>query len=231
MGICAVWGSPQSGKTTLSVNLAYAISRGDKTVCLISPVEYSELSAYLGMNIPKEQSLNAALHGSAGIRQTVFKVDELFFVLAASVTADVFDDNYSSDQVKALLELAGITFDYVIVDCPSHANNLFAAWSLNKAEHVALCLGGHVTDIMWHTANKRAIQPISPKAIRICSENVSAFDYTAMQQHLKLKPTVVFPYVSEATLLQNEQEFIYGQKGKKATAYSKAINKVYEVIS
>ena len=63
MGIYAIWGAPQSGKTTLAVNLAYAISKGDKTVCLISPESYSELSAILGIKIPEEHSLRAALRG------------------------------------------------------------------------------------------------------------------------------------------------------------------------
>ena len=226
MGITSIWGPPQSGKTTLSVNLAYAISRGSETVCLISPVTYSELTAYLGMNIPERKSLNAALRGTAGIKQTVFKVDELFFVLAAPVTADAFDDNYSGEQVKALLELVNVTFDNVIVDCPSNTNNLFAAWSLNRADKVVTSLGGHVTDIMWYTANKRALKAVAKKTIQISNENVSAFDYSAMHKHLKYKPTVLLPYVSEATLLQNEQKYIYG----KAKSYSRAINRLYEVI-
>jgi MinD-like ATPase involved in chromosome partitioning or flagellar assembly len=53
MGICAIWGAPRSGKTTLSVNLAYAVSRGEQSVCLISPASYSELSALLCVTIPK----------------------------------------------------------------------------------------------------------------------------------------------------------------------------------
>lgn len=66
MSICAIWGAPQSGKTTLALNLAYGISRGDKTVCLISPVEYSELSALLGVKIPVEQSLRCSAKGPHG---------------------------------------------------------------------------------------------------------------------------------------------------------------------
>ncbi len=226
MGICAIWGSPQSCKTTLAVNLAYAVSRGEETVCLISPAAYSELSAYLGVNIPEKQSLNAALKGSVGIKRTVYKVDDLFFILAAPVTADAFDDNYSGEQVKALLELVSNTFDYVIIDCPSNTNNLFAAWSLSRADNVAVCLGGHVTDIMWHTANKRALQAINHKAVKISMNNIQNFDYAAMYKHLKYNPDIVFPYVPEATLLQNEQKYIYG----KSKPYSRSINKLYEVI-
>lgn len=133
MGICAIWGAPQSGKTTLAVNLAYAISRGDKSVCLISPKTFSELSVLLSVKITEEHSLRTALQGRESIKQIAFRVDDLFFVLTAPVTGDLLDDNYTSEQAKSLLEQARITYDIVIVDCPSEPNNLLAAWALNKA--------------------------------------------------------------------------------------------------
>ncbi|MEM5768809.1 MAG: AAA family ATPase, partial [Bacillota bacterium] len=215
MGIYAIWGPPQSGKTTLAVNLAYAVSRGDKSVCLISPETFSELSAFLGVKIPKEESLYAALRGSAGIRQTVFKADELLFLLAAPVTAEAFDDDYSDQQVKSLLELARITFDTVIVDCPSEPNNLFAAWSLNRSEKVLLTLGGHPSSVLWHGANQKALHAISEKTVYIGSEVVSDFDYGAMYELLSSSPGVRFPYVREAPLLQNAGRLLLGLSGKK----------------
>lgn len=230
MGICAIWGPPNAGKTTLAVNLAYAISRGGKTVCLISPAPYSELSAFLGIKITEKQSLQEALRGSAGIKQTVFKVDELFFVLAAPVTADAFDDNYSSEQVKSLLELARITFDVVVVDCPSDTNNLIAAWSLNRADTVALSLGGHISCVMWYAANKKALQALQNKMVNVSSQLTSDFDYEAMYKLLKCKPDVIIPYISEAPFLQNEIIHMYQMPGKKGKAYTKAIKELYEVI-
>ncbi|MDD3231069.1 MAG: AAA family ATPase [Oscillospiraceae bacterium] len=230
MRICAIWGAPQSGKTTLAVNLAHAISRGDKTVCLISPATYSELSAILGVEITEEQSLQAALRGSVGIKQTVFKVDELFFALAAPVTADAFDDDYSSEQVKSLLELAQITFDIVIVDCPSETNNLFAAWSLNMADTVILSLSGYISCVLWYAANKRALQAVQKKTVYVSSEVTSDFDYDAMHRLLKCTPDIRIPYIREAPLLQNENRLLYQLSGKKGWTYAKAINQLYEVI-
>ena len=143
MSLCAIWGAPQTGKTTLAVNLTYAVSRGDQSVCLISPVAYSELSAFLGVKIPEENSLSAALRGSDPLRQTVFKVDELFYVLAAPSAASALDGDYSGEQIKTLLELARLTFDVVLVDCLSETNDLFSAWVMNRADKVILCVGGH----------------------------------------------------------------------------------------
>lgn len=230
MSICAIWGAPRAGKTTLAVNLAYAISRGNKTVCLISPVEYSELSAILGKKIPEEHSLRAALRGSAGIRQTVFKVDELLFVFAVPVTADAFDNDYSNEQAKSLLELARLTFDFVLVDCPSEPNNLFASWSLNKADKVLLCLGGNPSCVMWHKANKKALQAVRSKTVYINSEVMPDFDYSAMHELLACKPDIKIPYMRDAALLQSKGRFLFGQSGRKGRAYSSAINQLYEVM-
>jgi len=231
MSICAIWGAPQSGKTTLAVNLAYAVSRGDKTVCLISPAAYSEISAFLGVKIPEEHSLRAALRGGAGIRQTVFKIDELFYVLAAPSTADVFNSDYTGEQVKTLLELARLTFDVVIVDCPSETNNLIAAWSLNRADSVVLCLGGHISCVLWYMANARALQTVRNRASYVSSEVTSDFDYDAMHRLLNCTPDIRIPFIREAPLLQNEKRFLYQMPGKKGRAYSKAINELYGVIT
>lgn len=231
MGICALWGAPQSGKTTLAVNLAYGISRGDKSVCLISPKTYSELSALLGVKITEEHSLRTALQGYEGIKQTAFKVDDLFFVLTAPVTGEFLDDNYSSQQAKSLLEQARITYDMVIVDCPAEPNNLIAAWALNRSDTVALVLGGRLSCVMWHTANKRALTALRDKAICISSEVTSDFDYDGMFKHLKCQPEIRVPYIPEAQLLQNDKRLLIQLPGKKGRMYSKAIADLHEVIA
>lgn len=231
MGICAIWGAPQSGKTTLAVNLAYAASRGDKSVCLISPAAYSELSVFFGVKIPRELSLYKALQGGASIRQTVFKADELLFLLAAPITADAFDDDYSGEQVKSLLELARITFDLVIVDCPTEPDNLFAAWSLNRADRVLLTLGGHPSCVLWHGAYQKVLQAIAEKTVYVGSEVVSDFDYSAMYGLLKCTPEVNIPYIREAPLMQNDGRLLFGLPGRKGRVYRQSLNKLYEVMN
>lgn len=231
MSICAIWGAPQTGKTTLSVNFAHAVSRGDKSVCLISPVAYSELSAFLGVKIPEEQSLNAALRGGVTLRQTVFKADELLYVLAAPSTANAFDGDYSGEQVKTLLELARLTFDMVLVDCMSETNDLISAWTLNRADKILLCAGGHASGVLWHRANKKALQAVQDKTVYVGSEIISDLDYAAMYKLLKCAPDIKIPYIREAPLFQNERRFLFGLSGKKGRVYAGAIDKLYEAVN
>ena len=231
MSICAIWGAPQTGKTTLAVNLAYAVSRGDQSVCLISPVAYSELSAILGVKIPEETSLSAALRGGASLRQTVFRVDELLYVLTAPSAASALDGDYSGEQVKTLLELARMTFDLVLVDCLSETNDLFSAWALNRADKLLLCVGGHVSGVLWHRANKKALQAAQGKTLYVGSEIIPGLDYAAMYTLLKCAPEIKIPYIREAPLFQNERRLLFGFSGRKGRAYAKAINILYKAVS
>lgn len=231
MSIYAIWGAPQTGKTTLAVNLAYALSRGDQSVCLISPVPYSELSAFLGVKIPEENSLSTALRGGAPLRQTVLKADELFHLLAASSTASALDGDYSGEQVKTLLELARLTFDVVLVDCLSETNDLFSAWALNRSDDVFLCVGGHVSGVLWHMANKKALQTIRDKTLYVGSEVIPGIDYAAMYKLLNCTPEIKIPYIREAPLFQNERRFLFGLSGKKGWAYAGAIDRLYKAVN
>lgn len=231
MSICAIWGAPQTGKTTLAINLAYAVSRGDQSVCLISPIAYSEFSGILGVKIPEENSLYAALLGGALLRQTVFKVDELLYVLAAPSAASALDGDYSGEQIKTLLELARLTFDLVVVDCLSETNDLFSAWALNRADKVLMCVGGHVSGVLWHRANKKVLQAARDKTVYVGSEVIPGLDYAAMYKLLKCTPEIKIPYVREAPLFQNERRFLFGLSGKKGRAYAGAIEKLYEAVS
>ena len=185
----------------------------------------------LSVKITEEHSLRTALQGRESIRQTAFRVDDLFFVLTAPVTGDLLDDNYTSEQAKSLLEQARITYDIVIVDCPSGPNNLLAAWALNKADTVVLTYGGRLSCIMWHTANKRALQAIQRKIVNVSSEVTSDFDYEGMQKTLKCTPDVKIPYISESPLLFSENKLLVQLPGKKGRLYSKAINDLYGVIN
>lgn len=84
MGINAVWGPPQSGKTTMAIDLAFALSIGGQSVLLISPELYSELAARLNIRIEPEKSLVAAYKNKESLKQIVHTVDDLLYALAVA---------------------------------------------------------------------------------------------------------------------------------------------------
>lgn len=231
MSICAIWGTPQGGKTTLAINLAYAISRKGKSVCLISPQPYSELSAVLGVSIPESQSLQAALREVSVLQRRAHQVDELFYVLAAPIDTDFADNDCTDEQAKSLLEAAKASYDEVIVDCPSEPSSLLAAWALNKADTVLLCLGGCISGVLWYRAAKKALEALEKKTILVGSELVEDCNYIALYRSLGCLPKIRIPYIRESALLQNEGRYLYELPGKRGRAYAGAINQLYEVLA
>lgn len=226
MRLTAIWGPPGSGKTSLAIDLAFALSKSGNTVCLISPEPFSELSAILGIKITKQQSIDAAYHATANLKQTVCKVDGLLFVLAAPYYADAFEGDASLTDVKNLLEETRATFDCVIVDCPSHTNNTVAASAMNLADNVILLSGFRASAGVWNRAYIRAIKALEDKIIPVCLQGDSSFDYRGLNRLIEQEPSIWIPYFPEADTARRMKRTLYDYGGKIGKAYNAAIDEL-----
>lgn len=73
MSITSVWGPPQSGKTTLAIDLSHTFSQHGKSICLISPEPYSELTTRMSIRIPRAKSLAQAYQATGNLKQVVLE--------------------------------------------------------------------------------------------------------------------------------------------------------------
>ena len=226
MAIYAVWGPPQSGKTTVAIDLAFALSQSGQSVLIISPEPYSELSARLSVQIKKEQSLSALSGGIASLKKSVMQVDSLLYVLAVPYDYDVFDGDMSSAAAKDMLEQAAVMFDAVIVDCPSSACSVIAAWAINTADALLLLMGARSAAVLWNGSFRRAIDTAKGRTIHICNQTSKGFDYHALCSVLKLEPDIRLPYFPEADVTQESRRCLYGASGKTGKAYSEQIDEL-----
>jgi MinD superfamily P-loop ATPase len=226
MAVTAIWGPPGSGKTTLALDLAFALSRSGSMVCLISPEPYSELSALLNIKITKQQSIDAAYHATGNLKQTVYQVDGLLFVLAAPYYTDAFDEEASGSDVKGLLAETAATFECVIVDCPSHTHNTMAAWALNQADAVLLLTGFRSSAGLWNRAYQRAIRALDEKTVPVCIQGSDSFDYRALHRLINLTPRVWVPYYPDAESAQRLRRTLYDSGGKVGKTYNSAIDEL-----
>ena len=226
MGICAVWGPPQSGKTTLAIDMAFALSMDGQSVCLISPELYSELSIRLNTRIMPSKSLAAVRSSTESIKQLVHTVDELLYVLAVPIENDAFGEEISEEKVKEILNQAIAVFDHVIVDCPSHAGSVMAAWALNMADDILLLTGGKAESVLWSKSYKRAIAAVEDKLWHICVEVNEHFDYHALNTLLETKTDVWLPHVKGADLLISENRSLYLVRAKGTKAYSRGVDDI-----
>ncbi len=226
MAINAVWGPPQSGKTTVAIDLAFALSRNGRSVCLISPELYSELAVKLGIQINREKSLSAVSKNRESLKQVVYPVDDLFFVLAVPYDYDAFEDNLSEDVAKDILKQASELFDQVIVDCPSHTESVLAAWALSYADCVLMMSGANSAAVLWKKAYTRAIQPISKRSIYVSAEINDFFDYSLLHDMLDVSPVAWLPHVENAAMTQILKRTLYQRGGKIGGQYTKGIDTI-----
>ena len=228
MSVVAVWGAPGAGKTTLSINLAYALSKKNKTTLLVSPEDYGELSALLGVNVPIEKSLSTALNGKSSLKNIVVEVNPYFYILSASTSCDSFEVVSSDEQAKELLSMSRILFDDVIIDCPTPKNSSLSAWAMSEADKVLIVYGGRITHSVWATANYRVLNPLLPKTTYVINKTAPQFDYEALGNLLGCFGASEIPHIPNAIQLINEQTIFCGSMGKNGRRYTMAI---YDLIA
>ena len=195
--IVPIWGPPRSGKTTLAIELAYAISAKGKSVLLISPEQYSELSARLNIKIETAKSLCAVKEAKQSIKQLVHPLSELLFVLAVPYDFDAFTELLKSIEARRLLTEANTVFDVVIVDCLSHCENAIAAWAKHLAEKVVMLSGDSTASALWRSAYKRGIAALSHKLLEVCVEVTKDFDYRSLYALYVTSPAVTIPHTGK----------------------------------
>lgn len=227
MSVIAVWGPPQSGKTTVTLDVAYAISKRGKSVCLVSTASYSELSALLHMKIPYDKSLSAAYEKMTELKSSVIEVDDLLYALAVPWDCDVYSEAVSSEQSKELLLQLENLFDYVVVDCESNSDDTLSAWAMNRAKKCLLLSGCHAKSVLWYHAYRRAVAVVKPKALFGVSELFGSFNYNSLCKALEMVAEFRLPYLPDAMEVQDEKKSLYQTvRSRKGAAYSKEIDSI-----
>lgn len=230
MSIIAIWGAPHSGKTTLAIDLAHALSQHGRSACLISPEPYSELSGRMNMKIPKSKSLAAALEAPGSLKQTVQEAAELLYVLAAAWDTDAFADEPSLAAIRELLKQAEAVFDTVLVDCPSGNGNAFAAQALRTAASVILLSGSDTSAAMWYSAYRRPIAVLDAKTFFVCNQTVSSYDYLAYCKAIRMIPALFLPHFPDISSIQTAKRTVYGSSSKAGRAYTEGLNEILKKL-
>jgi len=161
----AIWGSPNSGKTTFAVKLAQAIynSYKCKVVVLLSSLETPTIPVIF----PNYKLENISSVGIP-LSKTEYDLDELLrHIILLKNKVDIgfigykhgenkntyprYDENKARDLIHALGEIV----DYVIIDCDSNLDgNILSEVAVTTADEVIRLASPDLKCISWYLSQK-----------------------------------------------------------------------------
>ncbi|RGX09353.1 AAA family ATPase [Paraclostridium sordellii] len=141
--VIAVWGSPNSGKTTLSIKLAKELSKQNSVIVLFSDILAPVIPTIRG-NIDTNKSLGNILSSASLDNDIIFKncieVDNIKNIgfLGYTQGENVFTyPQYTEERVKETIDHLKELVDYVIIDTSSNfVNDLITIVALETSDKV-----------------------------------------------------------------------------------------------
>jgi len=158
-GVLAVWGSPGSGKTTVSVKLAqYLTSKGNNVIIIFSDMTTPSIPYICRPDdLMDEKSLGsimAAAHVSEELvkRNCTFHRKNRYLSMIGMLRGEnrFTYPPYEQEQAKELLIAAENLAPFVIIDCSSHiTTNLITGNALMMADSVVRLCGCDLKSISY----------------------------------------------------------------------------------
>ena len=227
--ICAVWGPPGGGKTTLSANLATLLADAGYMTCLVSASDFGEIQYFFGATIPKEKSVFSVLNNGRNVREALVEVRPNLCILDQAANGDAYEMNGISDtQVTRMTWDLRDRFSFVIIDCTNYKEAVFTSMGLVHADRVLMCIPHHSPASAWHAAHEEMIDAIRDKITYIdCETMIGGCDKEQIQENCRLERFAhSIPFVSTAFACENRGRLILTRTGKEEKRYK---NKIVEI--
>lgn len=231
--ITAIWGSPQSGKTTIACELALACGAMGKKVCVISAEDFGEMGLRFGQVIPAERSILWVAKNPDEIRSVVYQVSDNIFLLAPSSSDSALSLTFSESQAMAILRTADAIYDNVIIDCTTWKGNAITGASISMAGTIILPIPGIVSALPWFIANQEILEQKKDFLLYVKNETATDFDYESLVGSLPgVAPAIAIPHIPKMTSMQNDGILVGSNKviNSSTRQFKKAINAIANVV-
>lgn len=160
--LIAVWGSPNSGKTTFALKLALSIYDLYKSTLIILHPDME--TPVLPVLFPNRKSDELCSVGAALAKTEITQDEVIRHMVTVKGKVDFallgYKDGenrytypeYDEQKARSLLQVLGNIADYVIVDCTSRLDNGISDAALKQADHVLRLATPDFKSIVFYTS-------------------------------------------------------------------------------
>lgn len=236
--VVAVWGSPSSGKTTVSVKLAhYLASRKKNVILLLCDMVSPPLPCLCGSSdLIEEHSLGSIL-AAAHVTQGIIKENCIFHkkfkyltMLGMKKGENVFTyPPYTQVQAEELIRNIRMMADYVIIDCGSYiAFDVLSAVALIESDHVLRLVTCNLKSISYLSSQLPLLQDKkwdADKQVRIVSD-VRSNEAANYVEQVFGKVSYTFPHCAEVETQALEGRLFQDLSQKDSKEYKLSIEAV-----
>ncbi len=160
--IIGIWGNPNSGKTSLAMQMAERLNKKEKSVIVILTDPYVPVASTLFPEIDvKEQSLGAVLSDVSITQESILarcvpvkdtkNVSVLSYLQGENIRTYA---DYGEDRIIDLFIHLKHLVDYVIIDCSSYfQHNLLTQKTLEVADSIIRLITADVKAISYYEAS------------------------------------------------------------------------------
>lgn len=239
--IIAVWGNPNSGKTTLATKLANELSKKKKNVILVLCDNITPtVSTILPLTDTKDQSLGELL-SSIQITQesilqkciTLRKNDFLSIIGYLHGENERTYAKYSKDRVIDLFILLKHLAEYIIIDCSSLVSyDILSRTALELSDHVIRLISPDLKAISFYDS---CLPQLAERKYNIQNhmKALSNVKYTMPKDSVANKfggVSLEIPFMQEIEKQYLEGRLFESLEDKKSEEYVKVINDIVASI-
>ena len=237
-GVLAVWGSPSSGKTVVSVKLAEYLAKKKKNVLLI----FADMTApplpcvCAASDLEGERSLGSIL-AAAHVTENLIRKNCMFYrkndylSMAGMLKGEnVFTyPPYEQEQAAELILQAREVAPYVIIDCTS---DILSAVALMEADTVLRLVNCDLKSISYLSSQLPLLRDNKWDADRQlkAASNVKQQEASSHMEQLLGSVAFQIPHSSEVERQYLEGELLAGLCLKESRAFRKEIEKIAKEV-
>jgi MinD-like ATPase involved in chromosome partitioning or flagellar assembly len=227
--LVVTWGAGGSGKTTVAVNLACALSELNLIVGIIpANTIYGELQAHFGCNVSRDKGLHQVLTGGAIQDNYVATPMPNVFFLSLPNHFDCLNlTEVTEEQVIACIDQTKIYFDVLIVDGVLDLHSAMTYIALAQADTVVMTIKPSITASFWyHSMSRLMDQLYLCNVIPVINNDNQSCDKDAMISALKVTPGFELPHIPAADMYVNAGKPIYYQHDPRCLLYKRVISQI-----